>query len=326
VRVLVTGASGMYGGGVARALTDRGDRVTVLQRRPAGLNGAIEHLGDITDPDVVARAVEGQDGVVHLAARVSIVGAWPEFERVNVDGTAVVLEAARSAGVERFVFVSSPSVAHRGEALVGAVADPADPDHARGHYARSKALAERLALAADRGPGEGLAVVAIRPHLVWGPGDTQLIGRIIERARSGRLALIDQGAALVDTTYVDNAVDATVAALDRARDVHGRAFVISNGEPRPVREIVTEFCRAAGVAPPHRRVPFRLAQAGGAAAEAVWRRLGRDDVPPMTAFLAEQLATAHWFDQRDTRTALDWVPRVGLDEGFERLAQAHRDA
>jgi len=326
MRVLVTGASGMYGGGVARALVDRGDEVTVFQRRPAGVPGAREVRGDITDPDALARAVADQDAIIHLAARVAVVGEWPEFERINVHGTAALIEAARRAGVGRFVFVSSPSVAHRGEALVGAQAEPADPDRARGNYARSKAMAERIALAADRGPEGGTSVVAIRPHLVWGPGDTQLIGRIVERARTGRLALIDQGAALIDTTYVDNAVEATVAAVDRAEDVHGRAFVISNGEPRPVREILAEVCRAAGVEPPRRRVPFRVAYAGGAVAEAVWRRLGREDDPPMTAFLAEQLATAHWFDQRETMAALAWSPRVPLAEGFERLAQAYRDA
>lgn len=326
MRVLVTGASGMYGGAVARALVDRGDEVTVFQRGAAGVPGVTEQLGDITDPEAVTRIVAGQDAIIHLAARVSVVGAWPAFERVNVAGTAALLDAARLAGVRRFVFVSSPSVAHRGEPLVGADAAPADPDRARGHYARSKAMAERLALAADRGPGEGMSVVAIRPHLVWGPGDTQLIGRIVERARTGRLPLIDQGAALIDTTYVDNAVGATVAAVDRAEDVHGRAFVVSNGEPRPVREILTEVCRAAGVDAPRRRVPFRIAYAGGAVAEAVWRRLGREGDPPMTAFVAEQFATAHWFDQRETMAGLDWAPRVPLAEGFERLAESYRDA
>lgn len=324
MNVLVTGASGMYGRAVATALANRGDEVTVLQRRPARLTGVREVLGELTASDALARAMDGADAVVHLAARVAVVGEWSDFERDNVHGTANVLEAARAAGADRVVYVSSPSVAHRGEPLVGADAEPADPDHARGHYARSKALAERLALAADRGDAStGMAVVAIRPHLIWGPDDTQLVGRIVERARTGRLALIGRGAALIDTTYVDNAVDATVAALDRAEQVHGRAFVVSNGEPRTVRELLTRICEAAGVAPPRRRIPLAAAKAGGVAAEAVWRWLDRPGDPPMTAFLAEQLATAHWFDQRETRASLAWAPRVSLDEGFARLADAH---
>jgi len=202
---------------------------------------------------------------------------------------------------------------------------PADPDRARGDYARSKAAAELLTLAAD---SPDLAVVAVRPHLVWGPGDTQLVARIVERARSGRLALVGAGTALIDTTYVSNAADAIVAALDRAPEdgVHGRAFVVTNGEPRMVAELVDRICAAAGVASPRLRVPVPVAKAGGAAVQRIWSALGRTEEPPMTRFLAEQLSTAHWFDQRRTREALRWSPRVSLREGFVRLAAAYRDS
>ncbi|MFC6016300.1 NAD-dependent epimerase/dehydratase family protein [Plantactinospora solaniradicis] len=323
MKVLVTGASGMLGGAVATALMLRGDQVRVLQRRPAALAGAEEQRGDITDPAAVSVAVDGVDAVVHLAAKVSMTGPWSQFQRTNIDGTAVLVDAARAAGVTRFVQVSSPSVAHHGAGLVGVGADPADPDHARGNYARSKASAELLALAAD---SPGFAVVAVRPHLVWGPGDTQLVARIVERARSGRLALVGRGTALIDTTYVSNAADAIVAALDRAAevDVHGRAFVVSNGEPRMVADLVDRICTAAGATPPRLRVPVAVAKAGGAAVERLWSALGRTEEPPMTRFLAEQLSTAHWFDQRRTREALRWSPTVTLDEGFARLAAAYR--
>ena len=157
----------------------------------------------------------------------------------------------------------------------------------------------------------------MRPHLVWGPGDTQLVGRIVARARAGRLAVVGTGAALIDTTYVDDAVDALVAALDRAPDLHGRVLVVSGGEPRPVAELLASICAAAGAPAPRLAVPHRLARAAGAVVETLWRH-----DPPMTRFLAEQLSTAHWFDQRETRAALGWTPRVGLDEGFRRLRAA----
>jgi 2-alkyl-3-oxoalkanoate reductase len=322
MRVLVTGASGMLGRAAATALADRGDEVTVLQRRPAGLPGR-EVLGDVADPAVVARAVAGQDAVLHLAAKVDVTGRWAEYLRANVTGTRTVVDACRAAGVGRLVHVSSPSVAHGGAALVGVGAGPADPERARGHYSRSKAAAERLALAAD---AAGLAVLVVRPHLVWGPGDTQLVARIVERARAGRLPVIGSGAALVDTTYVDNAADALVAAVDACGPVHGEALVVSNGEPRPVAEVIARLCRAAGVPAPRRRVPFPVAWAAGAAVEAVWAATQRRDTPPLTRFLAEQLATAHWFDQRRTREALGWSPRTSLDEGFARLAAAYAAA
>jgi 2-alkyl-3-oxoalkanoate reductase len=320
--VLVTGASGMLGRATATALLQRGDEVTVLQRRPSGLPCA-EVLGDVADPAAVARAVRGQDAVLHLAAKVDVTGPRAEFVSANVEGTRAVVGACRAAGVGRLVYVSSPSVAHAGRALVGAGAEPADPARARGSYSRSKAVAEREALAAD---SASLAVLAVRPHLVWGPGDLQLVARIVERARAGRLPVIGSGAALVDTTYVDNAAAALVAAADACGPVHGEALVVSNGEPRPVAEVLRRLCAAAGVPGPRGRVPFPAAYAAGAAVEGIWALARRRSVPPMTRFLAGQLATAHWFDQRRTWSALGWRPRVSLEEGFARLRDWYRAA
>ncbi len=315
MRVLVTGASGMLGRATAEALLGRGDEVTVLQRRPAGLP-CREVLGDVADPAAVRRATRGQDAVLHLAAKVDVTGPWAEYVSANIAGTHAVVDACRAAGVGRLVHVSSPSVAHAGAALVGVGAAPADPARARGRYSRSKAVAELGALAAD---SASLAVLAVRPHLVWGPGDTQLVGRIVERARARRLPVIGSGAALIDTTYVDNAASALVAAVDACGPVHGEALVVSNGEPRPVAEVLDRLCRAAGVPGPRGRVPFGVAALAGAVIDGVWAVTGRRSVPPLTRFLAEQLATAHWFDQRRTRAALGWRPRVGLEEGFARL-------
>ncbi|MBA8990825.1 nucleoside-diphosphate-sugar epimerase [Curtobacterium pusillum] len=283
--------------------------------------GVSDVLGTMTDAAAVARAVDGVDAVVHLAAKVSLAGDPADFVRVNVDGTRSIVAAAREAGVRRFVFVSSPSVAHTGSSLVGAEAAPAEPSRARGDYARTKAAAELIALGAD---GPEFAVVAVRPHLVWGPGDTQLVGRIVDRARSGRLPLLDSGAALIDTLYVDNAASAMVAALDHAADegVHGNAYVVTNGEPRPVGDLLAGICTASGVPAPRLHVPAGVARVAGSLVEAVWRVRPGQDEPPMTRFLAEQLSTAHWFDQRRTRRDLHWTPGISIDEGLARLAAA----
>lgn len=325
MRVLVTGASGMLGREVARSLAERGDHVTVMQRRAARIPNTREVLGSVDDPAAVATAVAGVDAVVHLAAKVSFAGPAAEFERINIVGTRTLLAAAQQAGARRFVFVSSPSVAHTGTSLVGAPAGVAQPSLARGNYARTKAAAELEALAAD---APGFAVTAVRPHIVWGPGDTQLVQRVVDRAAAGRLPLLNGGTALIDTTYIDNAVSAIVAALDRAEapDARGRAFVVTNGEPRPVAELIAGMCRAAEVPVPRRSVPAGLARAAGAVVEAVWAVRPGEDEPPMTRFLAEQLSTAHWFDVRETRAVLGWEPSVSLDEGFARLAAHFRNA
>lgn len=324
MRVLVTGASGMLGRAVADTLADRGEDVTVLQRRPSG-SPHREVLGDIADPAAVQVALEGQDAVIHLAAKVNVVGAWEDYRRTNIEGTRALVEAARAGSVQRFVQVSSPSVAHAGDSLAGVGAGVADPEGARGHYARSKAAAELIALGAD---GTDLTVTAVRPHLVWGPGDTQLIGRILQRARAGRLPILGRGTSLVDTTYVTNAADAIVAALDRAETARGRALVVTNGEPRPIGELIGDICRAGGAPPPRLRIPAGAAWTAGAAVEGAMALShllpGVPPItePPLTRFLAEQLSTAHWFDQRETRQMLDWAPRVSLTEGLALLAAA----
>jgi nucleoside-diphosphate-sugar epimerase len=320
VIVLVTGASGLLGRAVAASVLAAGHEVRTLQRSPSRVDGATDVLGSVTDATSVDRASAGVDAIVHLAAKVSLAGEPAEFEAVNVGGTLRLLRAAAEHGVGRFVYVSSPSVAHAGSSIVGDDAEPADPVRARGDYARTKATAELMALAAD---SPTLAVVAVRPHLVWGPGDTQLVARIVERASQGRLPLLGKGAALIDSTYIDNAASGIVAALERAPHVHGNSYVITNGEPRPVAELLDGMCRAAGVPTPRWSVPAGLARAAGSVIEAVWRVRPGVDEPPMTRFLAEQLSTAHWFDQRRTRADLQWEPAVTLDEGFRRLAASY---
>ena len=323
MRVLVTGGSSLIGAGVAAALVARGDDVTVQQRSRSAALAQLDvrqELGDIRDPDVVQTAADGCDAIVHLAAKVGVVGEWEEYRSINVDGTRNVIAAAQRRGIGRVVHVSSPSVAHGGEPIIGGGAD--EPVLGRRHawYPESKAMAEIDAL---RAASDELGVVAIRPHLVWGPGDTQLVGRIVERAAAGRLALVGGGRALVDTTYIDNAVDALVAALDSVvpgAPCSGRAYVVSNGEPRTIRELVEGICRAAGVPFEPRSVSLRVGRSVGAAVERIWPLLRRDDEPPLTQFLAEQLGTAHWFDPRPARDDLGWTPSVSIDDGLARLA------
>ncbi len=265
-----------------------------------------------------ARAtVNGADGVIHLAAKVSFAGRASQLSEVNAEVTRCLLLCARAAGVRDVVFVSLPSVANSGAAIAGLGVEPADPERAHGSYSRSVAESELLALAAD---GPEFRVAAVRPHIVWGPGGTQLVEQVLARANRGRLPLLDAGAALIDTTYVDNAAAAIVVALHRMDHVHGRALVVSNGEPRPVGELLAGISAAGGIPAPWWPLPGVAARTAGAVVEKLWSWVGREEEPPMTWFLAEQFSSAHWFDQRETRELLDWTPAVSIDEGLARMA------
>ena len=310
MRILITGGSSLLGRTVADQLVARGEEVTCFQRRPSG-STARDHLGDITDAEAVRRATRSTDAVIHLAALVAPKARWTDMASVNIEGTGHVLRAAMDC--ERFVHISSPSVAFRNTAASGEGAGGADYD-GRDGYTRSKAIAERLVLGSTTVP-----TVVIRPHLVWGPGDTQLIGRIVDRARAGRLVLPDHGRALVDTTYADDAAAAILAALDACvpgSEALGHAWVVTGAEPRPLRDLIDAILRAAGEAIEPRSIPAPIASALGSIIERVWP----GDEPPLTHFAARQLSVAHWFDQRETQRVLRWAPSVGLDEGFRRLA------
>ena len=323
MKVLVTGTGSLLLGGVASELLRRGDEVVCLQRRPAAFMGhqnAHEVLADICNTDAVALAAKGCDAIIHGAARVGVVGSQKEFYDTNVLGTENILRAAEQQSISRLVFVSTPSVAHTGASLVGAPAGQAEIGRSRSYYAESKAIAERTVLNARNSQ---LAVVAIRPHLVWGPGDTQLVGRIVERAKSGRLAVVGTGNALVDSTYIDNAISAHIAALDALHigsACDGKAYVVSNGEPRTVNELMRSMCESAGVPFEPRHLSLTLGIRLGSLVERLWP-LMQSSEPPITRFIAEQLGTAHWFDQRVVHNDLKWAPSVTLDEGFKQLTQ-----
>ena len=319
----MTGTGSLLLGGLASELLRRGDEVVCLQRRPAAFMGhqnAHEVLADICNTDAVALAAKGCDAIIHGAARVGVVGSQKEFYDTNVLGTENILRAAEQQSISRLVFVSTPSVAHTGDSLVGAPAGQAEIGRSRSYYAESKAIAERTVLNARNSQ---LAVVAIRPHLVWGPGDTQLVGRIVERAKSGRLAVVGTGNALVDSTYIDNAISAHIAALDALHigsACDGKAYVVSNGEPRTVNELMRSMCESAGVPFEPRHLSLTLGIRLGSLVERLWP-LMQSSEPPITRFIAEQLGTAHWFDQRVVHNDLKWAPSVTLDEGFKQLTQ-----
>jgi nucleoside-diphosphate-sugar epimerase len=329
VRVLVTGGGGFLGGAVVRGLLARGDEVVSVARgdyphlRALGVHAV---RGDLADAGTALRAAEGCDAVVHVAAKAGIWGPDADYERSNVTATAQVLRACREHGIARLVHTSTPSVVHGGADIRGGDESLPYAERYASAYPRTKAVAERAVLAAA---DDRLGTVALRPHLVWGPGDTQLVPRVLDRARRGRLRFVGGGDAPIDTTYVDDAVAAHLCALDRVAPgeaCSGRAYFVTSGDPRPVREVVNAILAAAGLPPETRSVPLPVAEAAGGLIERGWRLLGRADEPPMTRFLARQLATAHWFDLTAARRDLGYAPQVGLDEGFRRLAASLREA
>lgn len=328
---LVTGGTGFLGSHLVQRLLAAGRAVTVVSRRPQpelAAQGVRVVVGPLHESGVCIAAVRGCATVFHAAARVGVWGRYTEFYRDNVVATEMLLAAAQAAGVTRFVHTSTPSVVYNGRDLAGA--DEALPltTACPSPYPLTKAIAEHVVRSAHR---PGFATVALRPHLIWGPGDPHLVPRLLARARSGRLRIIGDGRNRVDMVHIANAVDAQLAAEQAlasgpgaaaSSPAGGRAYFITNGEPIVLWEWINALLTALGEPPVTRRVSLRAAMTIGAACELAWRVLPLRGEPPLTRFVAAELAKDHWFDLTAARRDLGYTPRISMAEGTKQLVEA----
>lgn len=325
MRAVVTGAGGFLGGRIVELLCERGDEVrAVARRRPerAEAAGARAAIADVRDAAALAAAFDGAEVVFHAAARTGLWGPRREFWSVNVEGTRAVLAAARRAGVPRLVHTSTPSVVGYAREVENGGPDLPYAGRHESAYAESKCAAERLVLGAG---GDGLATVALRPHLIIGPGDRNLLPRVVEAAARGRLRIVGDGKNRVDLTFVDNAAWAHLDAADRlARPgarCAGRAYFISNGEPVVLWRWLDELLAGLGLPPVTRSVSLRTARLAAAFVEPLWRGLRLAGEPPVTRFLAAALARSHWYDMAPAKRDLGYRARMPMEEATARTVR-----
>ncbi len=324
MRILVTGGGGFLGGAICRQLVAAGHEVIAFQRSAAP---DLERLGvrciagDIADRAAVSAAFNGCRAVVHTAGKAGIWGAAADFHRVNVDGTANVIDACREQGIRFLAYTSSPSIVHDGGDIGGVDESIPVAERFTAPYPASKAAAEKMVLAASGGV---VKTVALRPHLIWGPGDPHILPRLVQKSRGGSLALPGPGK-VIDTIFVENAAQAHLLALQElaaSARCAGKAYFVTNNEPLPQGEIIARLLAAVGIEVRIRAVPVGLAKAAGAACEFTWRALQLKSEPPVTRFSVEQLATAHWFDTRAAERDFGYRPTITIAEGLERLRAA----
>lgn len=327
MKALVTGGGGFLGKAIVELLLSKGWPVRSFSRSsyPELEKSGVECLrGDLSDPAAAARACQGIEIVFHAAAKTGIWGPYKEFYAANVTGTANLLAAAKAAGVSRFVFTSSPSVIFPGGDVEGWDEKAPYPASFDSSYAETKALAEQLVLAAN---SPSFATVALRPHLIWGPGHDQLVSTLVTQAKAVNLKRIGDFNKLIDTTYIDNAALAHFCAaqkLSPGSPCAGRAYFISQGDPRPNWDIINLILGAAGTGPVTQRIPYPLARASAAVMETAWGLARMKTEPPLTSFVLKQLTSAHWFDISAARRDLGYKPEVTIEQGIQKLREWFR--
>lgn len=323
MRVVVTGGGGFLGGCIARKLHARGDQVTVLgRRRYAHLDhSGIESIAcDIRDKAGVSLALKECDTVFHTAALPGVWGDYEKYHSTNFEGTLHVIEACRENAVKKLIFTSSPSVVFGVSDLENVDESVPYPASYLCHYPETKAQAEQLVIQANE--IDGLSTVALRPHLIWGVGDPHLVPRILNRAMKGKLVQVGDGRNRVDIIHVENAAHAHIQACDAlAPDskVAGQCYFISDDEPINLWDWINDLLRALDYPIVEKAVSYKTACLVGTGLETIYRVLKIKKEPPMTRFVAAQLATSHYFNIAKAKRDFGYRPVIGQKEGMEAM-------
>jgi len=315
----VTGGSGFIGGKLIRRLVPEGWRVRALARSDAAAAkvsalGAEPVRGDLEDRDALRAGAAGADVVFHAAAHLGEWGERSEFERINVGGTRNAVEAARAAGVPRFVHVGTEAGLLAGQPLVNVNEDaPLRPD-SKAAYSATKAMAEQVVRDSN---SDGFETVVVRPRLVWGAGDTTILPALVAAVEKKRFSWIGGGGHRTSTTHVDNVIEGLMLSAERGRP--GGVYFVTDGEPVVFREFVTQLLGTQGVTPPDRNTPAPVGRAAAAISEGVWRLLRRPGNPPVTRLAYWLSAQECTIDISRARADLGYEPVRSRADGMEEL-------
>lgn len=317
MKVLVTGGGGFLGSTLVHQLLQQGDQVRVLCRGdyPELKNAGAELIrADLADQEKVFLACKDQEIVFHVGAKAGYWGRYADYYQTNVIGTQNVLEACFKHQIQKLIYTSSPSVVFDGHPLENADESTPYAQHPMTAYQKTKAEAEKRVLSANG--KSGLMTTALRPHLIWGPGDNHLIPRVIARAKAGKLKIVGEGKNKVSHVYVENAAKAHIQA-SQSEHVAGKSYFIAQKEPLLLWEWINDILKGLGISPVERKVSLNVALKLSHFLETAFKILPGE--PPMTRFLALQLAEHHYFSIERAQQDFGYNPEISYTEGMKRL-------
>jgi nucleoside-diphosphate-sugar epimerase len=325
MRILVTGGGGFLGTHIIKELLKNPRYIVTNFSRHSYSHledmGVPTIRGDLTNPaDVEKALLQGFDAIFHVAALAGIWGRYQDFYNINYLGTKNLIEAAEAQGVQRFIYTSTPSVVFGRDELLGVDEECPYPKEFLTPYAETKSMAEKLVL--QKNNGKTFLTCALRPHLIWGPGDPHLFPRVIQKGKEGKLRIVGDGENLVDIIYVENAAMAHVQAfehLNPSSRVCGEAYFI--GQERPVKlwDFINQVLGYVKIEPVMRAIDVTTAYRLGWFFEKVFKAAGiQKPEPPMTRFVALNLGKSHYFSHAKAKRDFGYSPRVSIEEGLKR--------
>jgi len=325
MKILVTGGGGFIGLALVKRLVSKGYEVSTFSRKiyPQHFDlGVRVFQGDISNYEDVETALSGIDVVFHTAAKAGVWGPYEDFYAPNVIGTQNVISSCIACKVRKLIFTSSASVVFNGSDLLNADESTPYPRKPVSSYTATKAIAEQIVLEAN---SEKLNTLALRPHLVWGPDDTQLITGILNRAGAGRLRRIGKKDYLIDTTFIENCIDAHVLAMDmmdKNPEVCGRAYFITNDEPVNAWDFINSVLISAGMTPVNGYFNETLAFIIAFLLEKIHKILCFKTEPILTRLIVHELCTHHWFNIKAAKELLGYSPQINIKTGMDLLRQS----
>lgn len=325
MRIFITGGGGFLGTAIIKELLKNPEhKITNFAR---GAYPELEQLGvktirgDIRKKSDVEKALSlGHDVIFHVAAKAGVWGSHKEYLDINFHGTENLVEVAKKLGISKFVYTSSPSVVFGEDDLNGVDESTPYPKKYLTSYAETKAMAEKLVLAAN--DSEKFMSCSIRPHLIWGPGDPHLFPRVIQRGRLGKLKVVGDGENLVDIVFVENAARAHVQAMEKLTPhsrVCGQAYFIGQEQPVKLWDFINQVLAKSGIEPVMQTISVTAAYRIGWIMEKTWSLAGiHKPEPPMTRFVALNLGKSHYFSHEKAKRDFGYAAVVSTQEGLKR--------
>lgn len=323
MKIFVTGGGGFLGFAIVQQLRANGHEVVSFSRKdhPALNQFGVTHIkGDISDYKILKEAMAACEAVFHLGAKTGVWGKYKDYYKTNVTGTKNILQACRELNIHYLVFTSSPSVVFNGKDSEGKNESLPYAKKYNAWYPQTKAIAEKLVMNAN---DASLKTVSLRPHLIWGPGDTHYIPKLFKKAKAGKLFILGKTPKPVDCIYIDNAAKAHLQAFNQLLSnpdrVEGKTYFISQGEAIAISELMNKLLATGGFPPVTKYLSPAIARLAGRLLEIIYRVFGINSEPAVTFFLAQQLSTSHWYDISAARRDFGYEAEVSLEDGLDRL-------